>query len=99
MSITYVLEDDNFLSIESKEVKEKLFNEVIKKFEGRRKVQKWKLGSKKALDMQREFVLGAIALLDTLSPDKEHTTISPRIYFDMIRGNYLCANKIYEKKE
>lgn len=80
----------------SPDITEKLYAEVLKKFEARREAQGWKFGSKKAMDMQREFMMGVVALLDILSPDKEHSTITPRLYFEIIRGHYLKAED-YDK--
>lgn len=66
-------------------------DKVLKAWEGRRMAQGYKKTSKKTLDLQYEFLLGMVAALDVLTNAEEtgESSISPKIMFSIMRGDYI----------
>lgn len=62
--------------------------EVIRLWESRRKAQGLNIDHKKTKELQLEFLLGAIAILDHMRNDGK-SCVPPLIYFSAIRGEYI----------
>jgi hypothetical protein len=58
---------------------------VLPAWEGRRKSQGYVKGHKKTRELQLEFVLGAISIMDEIRNDKQ-SCVTPQIYVNAIRG-------------
>lgn len=63
-----------------------IHNKLVDLFDGRAKEQGWKKTSKQYKERQLEFFVGAIALMDTLNGNTETSSITPRMYFTLLRG-------------
>jgi hypothetical protein len=64
---------------------------VLETWHKRAKAQNYKPDSKKAKELQAEFLFGMFAALDVLT-DAETTgesSISPRVLFSVMRGDYI----------
>lgn len=79
----------------TKEAKEETLNEVLKTFERRANAQTYK--GKKRLEMQGEFILGAVALLDAIAKNPTQSQITPKIMFGIMRGEYIKADESIER--
>lgn len=66
-------------------------DKVIAAWERRAKVQGYNKTKQKTKDLQAEFLLGMTAALDvlTLAEESGQSSISPRILFSIIRGEYI----------
>jgi len=72
---------------ECREIEDK----VLEVWHRRAKAQGYKPSSKKARELQAEFLFGMFATLDVLT-DAETTgksTISPKVLFSVMRGDYI----------
>jgi hypothetical protein len=66
-------------------------DKVLKVWHARAKAQGYNPKSKKARELQAEFMFGMVAALDVLT-DAETTgesSISPRVMFSVMRGEYI----------
>ena len=66
-------------------------NAVLKSWEARRLAQGYKFSYKRTAELQAEFLLGMVATLDYLL-DAEKTrasSITPKIFFGIMRGEYI----------
>lgn len=70
----------------------KIEDKVLNVWHRRAKVQGYNPNSKKARELQAEFLIGMAAALDVIN-DSEATgeiTISPRVLFAIMRGEYIA---------
>jgi len=61
---------------------------VLPAWEGRRKSQGYVKGHKKTRELQLEFVLGAISVMDNIRNDNL-SCLTPGIWVNAIRGEYI----------
>jgi hypothetical protein len=71
--------------------KARIEDEVLKTWESRRLAQGYKKEHKRTKELQCEFMLGMVAAMDAISHSHERneTTMSLRVMFGIMRGEYL----------
>lgn len=66
-------------------------DKVLNVWHRRAKAQGYNPNSKKARELQAEFLIGMAAALDVINDAEEtgESTISPRVLFAIMRGDYI----------
>jgi len=80
----------NLTTEQCREIEDK----VLKTWHGRARVQGYNPKTKKARELQAEFMLGMVAALDVLynanrGDTVEQSSMSPNVMFSIMRGDYI----------